>query len=125
MKGFTSPSLFRVIDLLLARSNPSLKLSNWTHDGVDWQRERHSFGGSTHDFAIEVIKLRRPGRHGWTLMVVKEFWWAGNHGRELRNSHWAQLISGNRNDALAWLRDQEAAVERDLASAQYATAADE
>jgi hypothetical protein len=124
MKSLASPSLFRAIDLLLARSNPSLKLSHWTYEDVDCERERHSFSGSSHGFAIEIATLTRPGRHGWKLMVVKEFWWAGNHGRELRNSHWAQLISGNRNDALAWLRDQAKLLDHDLERA-HATVANE
>jgi hypothetical protein len=124
MKSFASPSLFRVVDLLLAKSNPHLKLSKWKHEELDCERERHSFNGSNHSFAIEVTRLTRPGRHGWSLMVVKEFWWAGNQGRELRSSHWAQLMSGSRNDALAWLREQERSLELDF-DRMHATAVNE
>jgi hypothetical protein len=35
MKSFASPSLFRVVDLLLAKSNPHLKLSRWSHEDID------------------------------------------------------------------------------------------
>jgi hypothetical protein len=113
MKTFASPSFFRTFDLLLAAANPGLKLSHWSRDGVDWERERHSFMGRTHGFAVEVTTLRRSTRQGWTMIVVKEFWWAGNQGRELRGSRWAQLLSGRRNDALGWMREQERAFERE------------
>jgi hypothetical protein len=114
MRNLASPSLFRVVDLLLGKGNPTLKRSHWSYGDVACERERHSYSGLSHSFAIEVMTLTRPGRHGWKLMVVKEFWWAGNHGRETRNTHWAQLLSGNRNDALAWLREQEKILDRDL-----------
>jgi hypothetical protein len=120
MKTFASPSLFRTVDLLLATANPGLKLSHWTQDGVDWERERHSFTGRSHGFAVEVATMTRPGRQGWTMIVVKEFWWAGNHGRELRSSRWAQLLSGRRKDALCWMREQERTMERE--SERYAEA---
>jgi hypothetical protein len=54
-----------------------------------------------------------PGRQGWTLMVVKEFWWAGNRDKELRSTRWAQLLGGRREDALAWMRKQEERFERE------------
>jgi hypothetical protein len=116
MKTFASPSFFRTFDLLLAKTNPGLKRSDWIHDGVGWERERHSFGGRTHGFAVEVTTMTRSGRQGWTLMVVKEFWWMGNQGKELRSSRWAQLLSGRRNDALGWMREQASALERALES---------
>jgi hypothetical protein len=113
MKTLASPSFFRTFDLLLAAANPGLRLSHWTQDGVVWERERHSFNGRSHGFAVEVATLTRAGRQGWTLIVVKEFWWAGNHGKELRSSRWAQLLGGRRNDAIGWMREQEKALERE------------
>ena len=113
MKTLASPSFFRTFDLLLAAANPGLKLSYWSQDGVDWERERHSFTGRTYGFAVEVATITRPGRKGWTLIVVKEFWWAGNQGKSLRSSHWAQLLSGRRSDAIGWMREQERALDRE------------
>jgi hypothetical protein len=34
MKTFASPSFFRVFDLVLSGTNPGLKLSRWSGDGV-------------------------------------------------------------------------------------------
>jgi hypothetical protein len=118
MKTFASPSFFLTFDLLLAAANPGLKMSHWSQENVDWERERHSFTGRTHGFVVEVTTMTRPGRQGWALIVVKEIWWAGNQGKELRSSRWAKLLSGRRNDALGWMRERERALER--ASEPYA-----
>ena len=74
MKSFAHPSFFRLFDLLLSLTNPGLKRSHWTHDGVQFERERHSVTGPRHGLAIEIFTLTRSGRHGWSLMVVKEYW---------------------------------------------------
>jgi len=107
VKTLASRSFFRTFDLLLAAANPSLVLSCWSQDGVACVRERHSFGGGTYNFAIEVVTMTQPGRQGWSLMVVKEFWWTGDREKELRSMRWAQLLSGRRDDAIAWMRNQE------------------
>jgi len=112
VKTLASRSFFRTFDLLLAAANPSLTLSCWSHDGVTCARERHSFSGSRHGFAVEVVTMTWFGRQGWTLMVAKEFWWAGNREKELRSTRWAQLLSGRRDDAVAWMRKQEEQLDR-------------
>jgi hypothetical protein len=43
MKNFTSPSFFRLFDLLMSTHNPGFRRSRWTLDGVACARERHSF----------------------------------------------------------------------------------
>jgi len=114
VKTLASRSFFRTFDLLLAAANPSLTtLSCWSHDGVACERERHSFSGGRHGFAVEVVTMTWPGRQGWTLMVVKEFWWAGNREKELRSTRWAQLLSGRREDAIAWMRKQGERFDRE------------
>jgi hypothetical protein len=116
MKSFASPSFFRVFDQLLSSANPGMKLSRWTIDGVDCEHERHSFSGPRHGFAIEIFTLARPGKGGWSLMVVKEFWWAGEEKDAGRMPHWAKLTSGQRADVFAWFRAQEISVEHRLAA---------
>ncbi|HUZ32689.1 MAG TPA: hypothetical protein VMV19_11410 [Xanthobacteraceae bacterium] len=110
MKSFNRPSFFRLFDLLLSLTNPGLKRSYWTHDGVEFERERHSVMTRQHGLAIEIFTLTRPGRRGWSLMVTKEFWWAGEESRALKNLRWARPISGQRGDILTWLRSQEAKI---------------
>jgi hypothetical protein len=112
MKSFARPSFFRLFDLLLATSNPGLKLSRWTYDGVEFERERHSVMGPKHGLAIEIFTLTRAGRRGWRLMVTKEYWWAGEESKALKSLRWARPTSGQRGDIMSWLRTQEAALER-------------
>jgi hypothetical protein len=112
MKSFAHPSFFRLFDLLLSLTNPRLKHSHWMHDGVEFERERHSVMGPKRGLAIEIFTLMRPGRGGWSLMVIKEYWWIGEESRALKNLRWARPISGRREDILSWLRMQEAKVGR-------------
>jgi len=112
MKSLASPSFFRLFDLLVSHTNPGLKLSRWTFDGVEFERERHSFMGPKHGVAIEIFTLMRGGRRGWALMVTKEYWWVGEESRALKNLRWARPTSGQRSDIMAWLRAQEAALDR-------------
>ncbi|MGA7486920.1 MAG: hypothetical protein WBW74_08285 [Xanthobacteraceae bacterium] len=101
-----------MFDLLLSTTNPGSKLTRWTHDGVEFERERHSFTGPKHGLTIEIITLTRSGRRGWSLMVTKEYWWAGAESKAFKNLRWARALGGQRSDLFAWLRAQEAALER-------------
>ena len=112
MKNFSQPSFFRLFDLLVSLTNRGLKRSHWTHDGVEFERERHSVVGPRHGFAIEIFTLTRTGRRGWSLMVVKEYWWAGEESKALKNLRWARPLGGQRADILSWLRAQDAKIGR-------------
>jgi len=107
VKNLAHPSFFRLFDLLLSLTNSGLKRSHWSHDGVEFERERHSVTGPRHGFVVEITTLTRPGRRGWSLMVIKEYWWAGEESKALKNLRWARPISGQRGDMLAWFRGQE------------------
>jgi hypothetical protein len=107
MKSFGDPSFFRLFDLLTSLTNRGLTRSHWTHDGVDFDRERHSVATPKHGLAIEIFTLTRPGRRGWSLMVIKEYWWVGQDSKALKNLRWARPVSGQRGDILSWLRAQE------------------
>jgi len=107
MKSLARPSFFRLFDLLVSITNPGLKRPHWTHDGVDFERERHSTMGPRHGFVIEITTLTRQGRRGWSLMVIKEYWWVGEESKALKNLRWARPISGQRGDILSWFRTQE------------------
>jgi hypothetical protein len=112
MKSLASPSFFRLFDLLISTTNRELKLLRWVHDGVEFERARHSSMDPNHGLAIEIFTLTRTGRRGWTLMVIKEYWWAGKESKPLKNLRWARITNGQRSDAFTWLREQEVALER-------------
>jgi hypothetical protein len=112
VKNFAQPSFFRLFDLLVSVTNPGFKRSHWTHDGVEFQRERHSFTGPRHGLVVEIFTLTRSGRHGWSLMVIKEYWWAGEESRALKNLRWARPTGGQRRDILTWLQVQDGKIGR-------------
>jgi len=125
MKSFTQPSFFRLFDLMLSLTNPGLKRPHWTHDGVEFERERYSVMTPKHGLAIEIFTPTRPGRRGWSLMVTKEYWWIGEESKALKNLRWARPTGGQRGDILAWLRAQGAKIGREsFLEADNADAAD-
>jgi hypothetical protein len=112
MKNLSGPSFYRLFDLLVSMTNPGLKRAHWKVDAVDWERQRHSFTGPSHGFGVEIFTLTRQGAHGWVLMVIKEYWWAGEENKALKSLHWSRPLRGRRGDVIAWFRMQEAALER-------------
>ena len=114
MKNLARPSFFRFFDLLLGATNPGLKRSRWTFDGVEFTRERHNFTGGAYGFTFEIFRMEHAGRRGWSLMVVKEYWWFGEEAKTAKTTHWARPIRGKRSDMMTWLRAQEADLERSI-----------
>ncbi len=84
----------------------------WSIDGVDWQRERHSYSGAGHGFTVEVTTGTRAAKPSWTLVVVKEYW-RGRNGESLKSMQWAHIEAGSRNDVVAWMTRQERRLESD------------
>lgn len=113
MKNFASPSFFHTFDLILSRTNPGQERACWSVDGVAWQRERHSFAGPDYKVALEVFILARPGRDGWRLMVVREFWWADTQKGAAKTMRWARPLGDRTGNAIAWFRRQQDALERE------------
>ena len=113
VQSLARPSFFRMFDLLVGQSNPGLKRTRWTHDGAEFERERHSFTSARHGIVIDIVTISLKGRRGWSLMVTKEYWW-GPDDKPFKNIRWARPLSGQRGDLLTWLRSQESALERTL-----------
>jgi hypothetical protein len=107
MKKLSGPAFFRLFDMLISVGNPGLKLDRWTIADVQIERERHSYSGRTHCFALDMFTLTRTGGRSWKLLVAKEFWWDGHHERAIRVQVWSRPLAGNRRDILAWMRDRE------------------
>lgn len=114
MKTLAHSSFFRVFDLLLGTTNRGQKASAWSHDGVSWERERHAFTGPKHGLSLEIVTLTRPGRDGWSLMVVKEYWWAGSDNDALKSVRWAKPVFGERRKIMEWFRRQDDLLQREL-----------
>jgi len=103
-------SFFRIVDRLLSAGTGRTPKTRWSIDGVEWQRERHSYSGATHGFTIEVTTGNRLERPGWTLRVVKEYWRDGRGG-STRDLQWAHVEDGGRAEIIEWLKRQERALE--------------
>jgi hypothetical protein len=112
MKSLSHPSFFRVFDLLLGTTNPTLKLASWSHEGIGWERERHSFMGPKHGQTIEIVTVTKAGKRGWSVMIVKEYWWVGKDRKAAKSVRWAKPIEGQRSDIMNWFRAQEARLDR-------------
>ena len=110
MKKIGDASFFRIVDRLLSAGTGRAPRTRWSIDGVEWQRERHSYAGATHGFTIEVTTGVRSGRPGWTLRVVKQYWRDGR-GESTRDLQWAQVEAGSRAEIVDWLKRQERSLE--------------
>jgi hypothetical protein len=104
------PAFFRIVDRLLGAGTSRTPRTQWSVDGVEWQRERHSYSGASHGFTIEVTTGVRAAASGWTLRVVKEYWRDGK-GESTRDLQWALIEGGNRVEVVAWLKRQERSFE--------------
>lgn len=103
-------SFFRIVDRLLVAGTGRVPRTQWSIDGVAWQRERHSYSGATHGFTIEVTTGVRAEPPGWTLRVVKEYWRDGR-GESTRDMRWAEVEAGGRAEIVEWLKRQERTLE--------------
>lgn len=108
MKRLGDTSFFLLFDRLMANVNPGLKLDHFVVDGVTWARERHNFAGNTYGFSLEVFTGSCLGTPGWTMTAVKEYWWKSDHRSLAKSAQWIILNSGNKSDAAAWFRRQQA-----------------
>jgi hypothetical protein len=111
MKSFARPSFFRTFELLLSRGNPGLKRSTWTHCAVEWERHKQSFSGPKLGATIDICMLTKGGKRGWSMIVIKEYWWTQD--KTLKTSQWAKPLDGSPRVILDWFRDQEESLERD------------
>lgn len=110
MRKIGDASFFRIVDRLLEPGTTRTLKTQWSIDGVEWQRERHSYAGASHGFTVEVTTGRAVGDRGgtapWVLIVVKEYWRSGR-GEELKSHQWAHIEEGRRADVVDWLERQE------------------
>ena len=111
MRKIGDASFFRIVDRLLEPGTTRMPRTSWSIDGVDWQRERHSYAGTSHGFTIEVTRGTRAAKPGWTLVVVKEYWRDAG-GESMKSPQWAHIEAGSRADVVAWLERQERNLER-------------
>lgn len=106
VRTFADPSFFRLIHTLLGEAQSNLRRTKWTHRGVAWIKQRHTYTGNNSSFVIEQYLITKPDPNGWTLLVVKEMWWDGDD-KPIRSTQWAKPLSGKRAKTLEWLKAEE------------------
>lgn len=107
MRTFADPSFFRLFHTLLDESCSDRQQSQWSHRGIAWVHQRHSFTGIICGFGIHQYLMTKAGSQGWSLLVVKEHWWNARGEAGLRSTEWAKHLTGNRAHILDWLRAEE------------------
>ncbi len=111
MKSLADKSFFNLFDRLVSRGNPAIENVQWRHARADWHRERHSYAGRAYGFTVETT-IVDGGTPQWTLLVVREYWWAGSKNKDVKSTRWAKVTSGEQRDVLAWMRQQQRTMER-------------
>lgn len=107
MRTFADPSFFRLFHALLDDSCPDRQQTQWSHRGIAWMHQRHSFTGVVCGFGIHQYMMAKTGSHGWSLLVVKEHWWTVRGETSLRATEWAKPLTGKRSHIMDWLRSEE------------------
>jgi hypothetical protein len=103
------------LELLVDDSIGRIGRHEWSAQGIDCRRERHSHSSPAYSFDLDVLNLRAKGgaAGGWELFIVTEFWRSGQ-GASMHSPKWLKLVRGKPNDVLRWI-----AAHRDVAEAKW------
>lgn len=107
MKSLADNAFFLVFEEVIRRDNQNRANDCWSAAGVSWRHAKHSFENEKYGFAVETYEAARPGKNGWTLLVVKEHWWAGKHGDVLKSTQWAKPLAGERRAIFEWFKQRQ------------------
>jgi hypothetical protein len=121
MKTFSDASFLFLFDSMLLEDNPGGVADTWEARGVRWQKHRHGFECEAYGYTLEAFTGTAAGKTGWTLLVVKEHWWAGRRGDVLKTQHWAKPLHGARPKIIAWLNGRKQEIEKRQAASASAS----
>lgn len=110
MKSFTDTSFFLLFEAIVRVDNPGLKLDRWSKHGIHWERTKHSYTGPAYGFTLDSFLAVRTGRNPWSLLVMKEHWWAGTHGDAVKSQQWAKPLTGQRQHIFGWFAERKASL---------------
>jgi hypothetical protein len=91
--------------------------NSWNAHGVACTRDRHRFSGQTYSFTVEVVDIRlvAAGRISWHVIIVNEWWRAGDADMNIRNTKWLKVLSGKAADVIAWMRQSRSMKDKTAA----------
>jgi len=111
MKSFSDTSFFLLFEQIIRTDNPGLKLDRWSKHGVNWERTKHAYTGPAYGFTLDSFLAVRVGRNPWSLLIMKEHWWAGTHGDAVKSQQWAKPLLGKRQQILSWFAERKEALD--------------
>jgi hypothetical protein len=114
LKSFSDTSFFLLFEEILRKDRPKDSPGRWSAVGVSWLYSRHTFEAKDYGFTMEIFEGTHSTRNGWSLLVTKEHWWAGRHGDNIRSTHWAKPLHGNRAAIMAWFKERQREIEGTL-----------
>ena len=97
---------FNLFARLITFTNNNRDCDEWQVDGVFWKRERLQCWGPT-SFQIEVHRLSRRTKPGWTFLFIRETWWAANRKKAIRDVRWTHIEDGSRSNILRWFQERQ------------------
>lgn len=111
MKSFADTSFFLLVEQIIREDRPKDGPSSWSAHGVKWEYSRHVSELRSYGYTMEIYELAATGRSPWALLFVKEHWWAGRHGADIRAAQWAKPLQGERRAIMAWFKDRQKKVD--------------
>jgi len=92
------------IEFIINNPGPALGQRKWTSNGAECSVDRHSFSGEVYRFHVDILHVRLPatGPPKWKLLIVGEFWQAGD-GESIHSTKWLKLLHGKPGDVLKWI----------------------
>jgi hypothetical protein len=90
---------------------PEPQAFHWKYRGLEWQRTRHTFAGTLSGFAIDTMVMSKSEPSAWTILVVKESWWAKD-GSPLKSTQRVKPLAGNKQHIRRWIVLRSAAQPR-------------
>jgi hypothetical protein len=106
-------AFFTLCETLVASSRPLRECGEWELKGVRCSLQRQSSWDTYSSHQIEILRFHRPGRTGWTVLLVHEIWWSGKREKAIRNARWAHQVDGSRTEALRWFAERLKEIEED------------
>ncbi len=94
------------IELLIDDSMGHIGRHEWSVNGVECRRERHSYSASAYSFDLNILNVRaKGGAEGrWELFIISEFWRSADRA-SIHSPKWLKLVAGKPSDVLRWIKN--------------------
>lgn len=96
------------IELLIDDSMGRIGRHEWSVNGVECRKERHSYSASAYSFDLNILNVRaKGGADGkWELFIISEFWRSADRA-SIHSPKWLKLVAGKPSDVLRWIKNHQ------------------